>query len=153
MFIILSPPTFSRAGDQNEGPNFLNFPDSVKTTLSPVRGLARNGSGDMPEAGQGPAIMKVIFGGSLNEGGGIQYAETQMTLRDTELLDPAGFGDALHALVVESKDEAYARRASFMLPRNWKTDQCGMNVHIFELDRCHRTFRMTCPETIWLSGV
>lgn len=80
----------------------------------------------MPEAGQGPAIMKVIFGGCLNEGGGIQYGETQKTLRDTEVLDSAGFDDALEALVVESKDEAYARWTSFMLPRNRKRDQCGM---------------------------
>lgn len=80
----------------------------------------------MPEAGQGPAIMKVIFGGSLNEGCGIQYGETQKTLRDTELLDPAGFGDALEALVVESKGEACARWTSFMFPRNWKRDQCWM---------------------------
>lgn len=39
-------------------------------------------------------------------------------LRDTELLDPAGFDDALGALVVECKDTAYARWTSFMLPRN-----------------------------------
>lgn len=107
----------------------------------------------MPKSGQGPAIMKVMFGDSLNEGGGIQYGETQMTLRDTELLDPAGFADALDALAVESKGEAYARWTSLTLPINRKRDQCGMNVHIFELDRCHRTFRMTCPETIWLPGV
>lgn len=55
--------------------------------MSPVRGLERNGSGHMPKAGQGPAIMKVIFGDSLNEGGGIQYGETQMTLRDTDDLE------------------------------------------------------------------
>lgn len=41
----------------------------------------------MPKAGQGPAIMKVIFGDSLNEGGGIQYGETQMTLRNTDDLE------------------------------------------------------------------